>query len=256
MELATDYNASYTSEFNGVPAGAPVELKFDTILPDLDRIAGQDGVRVVWNGKVVFEFSPGQVGVWQSISLNLESSAAGNNSLTFEGMGPNDAHGALVDGISLVLPTEENGGSDLLSGGAGNDELQGMGGNDWLDGGIGADAMYGGNGIDTATYIHSAAAVEVNLKTGTGSQGDAQGDQLFDIENVRGSEFGDTISGDDGDNRLVGGAGDDDLFGDGGDDTLLGGLGADDLNGGSGTDVAEYDWSKSGVDVNLTTGVG
>ena len=199
LELATDYNASYTSDFNNVPAGAPVQLDFDIILPDAARIAGQDGVRVVWNGAVVFEFSPGQIGVWQPISLNLVGSASGNNSLTLEGMGPNDANGALIDGVSLVLPTDIDGGSDLLNGGAGNDELHGNGGNDWLDGGAGADSMFGGSGIDTATYVNSSAGVEVNLHTGTGSGGDAEGDQLNGIENIRGSEFDDVIKGDGGD---------------------------------------------------------
>ena len=83
-----------------------------------------------------------------------------------------------------------------------------------------------------------------------GSGGDAEGDQLNGIENIRGSEFDDVIKGDGGDNRIVGGDGADDLFGDSGDDTILGGMGADAIDGGKGTDVAEYDWSKSGVDVN------
>ena len=159
LELATDYNASYTSDFNNVPAGAPVQLDFDIILPDAARIAGQDGVRVVWNGTVVFEFSPGQIGVWQPISFNLAGSPTGNNSLTLADMGPNDAKGAFIVGVSLVLPTDIAGGSDLLNGGAGNsdnDTFDGGAGNDYILGGEGDDTMTGGAGNDVITDFEAA----------------------------------------------------------------------------------------------------
>jgi len=49
--------------------------------------------------------------------------------------------------------------------------------------------------------------------------------------------FDDVITGDAGNNRLVGNEGDDVLFGAGGIDYLLGGLGDDTLIGGDGADV-------------------
>ena len=63
----------------------------------------------------------------------------------------------------------------------------------------------------------------VNLASGHGSGGDAEGDVLTDIENLIGSAFADTLSGG------------------GGPDTLTGGGGNDSLDGGAGTgDRAVY----------------
>ena len=96
----------------------------------------------------------------------------------------------------------------------------------------------------------------VNLGTGTGSGSAAQGDILIDIENLYGTVYADTLTGDAGANILHGDDGDDTLRGDGGDDTLKGGNGADTLSGGSSTDTATYAGSSAGVIVNLTAGTG
>ena len=66
--------------------------------------------------------------------------------------------------------------ADVLRGLGGNDMLFGGSGNDTLDGGPGADTLIGGPGMDTADYSSSGAGVNVNLLTGLGSGGDAQGD--------------------------------------------------------------------------------
>jgi Ca2+-binding RTX toxin-like protein len=62
---------------------------------------------------------------------------------------------------------------------------------------------------------------------GASSGGDAQGDTLTGIEQVMGSGFADSITGDAGANTLWGLAGDDVLTGGGGADTLKGGAGND-----------------------------
>ncbi|MEA2923154.1 MAG: hypothetical protein QOD25_276, partial [Alphaproteobacteria bacterium] len=108
--------------------------------------------------------------------------------------------------------------ADILRGLDGNDMLFGGSGNDTLEGGPGADTLIGGPGMDTADYSASAAAVSVNLFTGLGAGGDAQGDILGGIENIVGSAFNDTLTGDNGGNALNGGRG---------NDTLTGGPGAD-----------------------------
>jgi glucose/arabinose dehydrogenase len=128
--------------------------------------------------------------------------------------------------------------ADVLSGLAGNDMLFGGSGNDALAGGVGADVLLGGPGIDTAHYSSSSAAVNVNLQTGLGAGGDAQGDILGGVENVVGSAFNDMLTGDSGAN------------------TLAGGPGADALNGGLGSDTADYSSSSAGVSVNLQTNSG
>ena len=69
--------------------------------------------------------------------------------------------------------------------------------------------MDGGAGIDTASYATSTSGVTVSLTTGTGSGGDAEGDTLSNIENLTGSNFDDTLEGNAGNNKLVGGLGTD-----------------------------------------------
>jgi Ca2+-binding RTX toxin-like protein len=90
--------------------------------------------------------------------------------------------------------------------------LYGGSGNDTLDGGPGADTLMGGLGTDTADYSLSAAGVTVNLLTGVGSGGDAQGDMLTGIENIIGSAHDDVLAGDGGANVFAGGSGNDVYF--------------------------------------------
>ena len=128
--------------------------------------------------------------------------------------------------------------------------LNGGGGNDDLEGGPGADALDGGPGNDTAVYRWKVSAgVTVNLATGVGSGSDAQGDTLVNIENVRGSEHGDTITGNDSGNHLDGSGGNDLLKGGGGNDSLEGGYGNDRLFGGPGNDVFYLSNANNGEDV-------
>lgn len=128
-------------------------------------------------------------------------------------------------------------GNDALFGNAGNDDLRGNDGNDTLVGGHGADLLDGGAGIDTANYTSAGASVSVDLSTGSGASGDAEGDSYVSIENVIGSDSADQLTGDDFANTLEGGLGGDLLNGRGGADTLAGGAGHDDLSGGAGADV-------------------
>ncbi|MFC3612451.1 calcium-binding protein [Lutimaribacter marinistellae] len=165
-----------------------------------------------------------------------------------------------------------NNGADTLLGDGGNDSLLGQTGDDQLWGGAGNDTLDGGGGIDVARYQTSTSRVAVDLAAGTGHDGLGGTDVLRGIENLDGSEFGDTLRGNDGANvlrgfggndLLEGGAGNDDLLGldgndnlqgQGGDDQISGGAGNDTLNGGNGTDVLRYLDSSSGVNVNLGSG--
>ena len=126
--------------------------------------------------------------------------------------------------------------ADHLFGAGGDDMLSGLGGNDWLGGGPGNDQLDGGDGIDTASYADASAGVTVNLLTGR-ADGGAGSDILLHIENVTGSNFGDSVVGNAGGNTLDGGPGNDLLYGGGGSDLLLGGDGRDKLSGGDGSDA-------------------
>ncbi|MEI9900644.1 MAG: calcium-binding protein [Hyphomicrobium sp.] len=92
--------------------------------------------------------------------------------------------------------------------------------------------------------------------SGTGRGGHAQGDKLWDIENVIGSDFDDVIMAQygDTDNVFLGGKGNDKLYGRGGDDVLSGGAGADIIDGGEGSDLADYSGSDAGVHIDLIDG--
>lgn len=109
-------------------------------------------------------------------------------------------------------------GNDQLNGLAGNDVLKGAADNDRLNGGPGGDLLEGDNGFDIASYAGSAAGVAVNLLTGVGSGGDAEGDRLRSIEGLIGSAHADTLIGDNKSNWFDGGGGEDTITGHGGSD--------------------------------------
>jgi serralysin len=169
-------------------------------------------------------------------------------------------------------------GNDTLDGGTGNDTLRGGAGNDVLIGGLGADILDGGAGIDLVSYEGATTGVVVDFQAPASNTGEAAGDTFFDVEDLSGSAFNDTlngnaanntiygnagndtISGRNGDDILWGGTGDDVLYGDagadrlyGGDgnDRLIGGVGADYLDGGAGVDEARYHTASAGVTVDM-----
>ena len=92
-------------------------------------------------------------------------------------------------------------------------------------------------GPDAVTYSLSDAGVIVNLTTGLGDRGFAEGDSYLDIDDVTGSRFNDRLTGNAFINVLSGGNGNDVLRGLDGDDELSGGSGNDNLGGGNGDDA-------------------
>ncbi|MEE1657860.1 hypothetical protein VB618_16795 [Microvirga sp. CF3062] len=81
--------------------------------------------------------------------------------------------------------------------------------NDTLIGDAKANVLNGGGGIDTVDYSAAGGAVKVDLATGSGSGSEAQDDTYAEVENVIGSQFGDTLIGNGAANVLQGGNGDD-----------------------------------------------
>jgi VCBS repeat-containing protein len=141
-------------------------------------------------------------------------------------------------------------GNDVLVAGTGNNELHGGAGNDLLYNGPGDDLLDGGTGIDTASYAHATAGVTVNLgETGAQNTLGAGSDTLTGIENLVGSNFNDSLTGDHDSNIITGGLGNDVLNGEGGDDFLIGGLGNNTLTGGSGADTFQWLSGNSGHDL-------
>lgn len=183
-------------------------------------------------------------------------------------------------------------GDDVLYSKEGDDTLVGGAGNDKLVGGEGADALIGGDGIDWAYYHEANAGVIASLADPSVNTGEAAGDTYDSVENLWGTVFADTLTGDGGANVLFGNEGNDVLNGGGaddslqgangndilngdggadgmyggygvdtlnggdGDDRLVGGAGADVLNGGAGLDWAYYHTGTVGVTVNLAANTG
>lgn len=199
------------------------------------------------------DFSVASIGYLQ---LNTGSSLA----LTPFNVTATDADGDTAAGTLAIsttpLQTTINGTSanDSITAGNGNETINGLGGNDTLIGGVGADTLDGGADNDTVSYQNSALGVTVNLTivgTAQTSLGDASGDNISNVENIIGSAFGDTLTGDGNANVLIGLDGVDTLKGGGGADKLYGGIGDDFLDGEGG-----IDFLSGGVGHDTLTGGG
>ncbi|WP_264181122.1 calcium-binding protein [Leisingera sp. McT4-56] len=131
---------------------------------------------------------------------------------------------------------------EMLRGSAYADKFIGNGGRNIFRGLEGEDTLNGGGGRDEVRYDRDdryggSEGVTVKLNKGFAIDGFGDRDTLRNFEDVRGSEFGDNITGNGGRNELEGLGGNDTLNGLGGNDTLLGGAGNDVLNGGAGNDT-------------------
>jgi Ca2+-binding RTX toxin-like protein len=144
--------------------------------------------------------------------------------------------------VSLIWHTGSADGIDSLAdienviGSAFNDVLYGDNNDNTFDGGRGDNTYYGFGGIDTVTYAALTSAVTVSLpwQTATGSGFDT----LYDIENLIGTAFNDTLYGANiVANAFDAGDGADAIFGFGGSDRLIGGFGNDEIDGGTGSDI-------------------
>ncbi|MBC6438777.1 MAG: hypothetical protein GDA52_11785 [Rhodobacteraceae bacterium] len=154
-----------------------------------------------------------------------------------------DANTDILRNIEVIIGTDPDAGDPSVANAG--DTLSGDDRGNTFRGGLGHDILDGRGGRDWADYTGSDAAVTVNLgatKDSDGfvaaSGGHATGDKLKNMEHLIGSEHGDVLTGD------------------GGNNTLRGAAGADTLDGGAGRDRLDYRDSDAGVTVNLATGTG
>lgn len=144
---------------------------------------------------------------------------------------------------------------NFLFGGAGFDQLSGDFGDDLLIGGSGGDTLGGGAGFDTSDYSERTNAVFVDLDGVYGDDGElGEGDSTADdVEDIRGGDGNDVLTGNGSENFLYGFGGNDSLDGGTGPDLLVGGAGDDNLGsrdgfidendcGTGGGDRATMDW--------------
>jgi Ca2+-binding RTX toxin-like protein len=195
-----------------------------------DRFIGGGGADLLdgMEGLDTADYSDSAVGV----SVNLQNgrgaggTAEGDTLVDVEDL-HGSSHNDTLTGNDEVNYLYGAGGDDLIKGGGGADTLEGVGGDDTLKGGGGADTLIGGLGTNTASYLGSAAGVFVSLENNVAAYGDAEGDRLFNIDNLTGSIHADELWGDRNANIINGNDGNDSLKGYGGADTLVGDAGAD-----------------------------
>ena len=145
-----------------------------------------------------------------SVTLNLASNSSTNSTI--------------VEAIENIIGSRY---ADTLTG----DDKDNV-----IEGGAGGDTLDGGAGSDTVSYKSSNQGVEVYLTSGNTYFGHAAGDKIKNFENIIGSRYADTLTGDDKDNVIEGGAG------------------RDILDGGGGNNTLSYQGSSSGVRVDLRAG--
>lgn len=129
---------------------------------------------------------------------------------------------------ATLLTINAGAGDDLIISQNSSVDVMGGAGDDRLVSGPAGDIFDGGAGSDTIDYRQVGTGVTVTLSSDLNTPGTgAGGDQLISVENVLGTAFADTLTGNDSVNRLVGGAGNDWLDGGAGADQLIGGAGDD-----------------------------
>lgn len=219
-------NGTASSDFISTYAGA-------------DKVLAGDGADYIYDagGKDSYDGGAGfDVLSYEQSWFRPSASKLGINvNLTANTVSANGSIDKLVN-IEQVIGSHR---ADSFIGSTGADTFVGLGGN---------DTMRGGDGIDTADYSGDAntmygayrginANLSATLSYGTVRDGFGNTDRLFSVENVNGTGFRDTITGNAAANVLTGNGGADVLNGMAGNDVLLGGAGADTINGGVGNDT-------------------
>jgi Ca2+-binding RTX toxin-like protein len=220
----------------------------------------------------------------------------GHAALFAEGEGIDIFYGNLTGTGGLVFTVGANGSGTVVSntpgvvndtftfthyfiGSGDNDNMTGSatGWEGW-EGGAGNDTIDGGDGYDSLQYDGDRfegglGAVTVNFITGTATDGFGNTDTFFNIEEARGTQQNDTMTGGDLWVRLEGRQGNDlltgssvegaELIGGDGNDTLIGisgfnyfepGQGNDSITGGADFDMIDYYWNDpaNGITVTFT----
>ncbi|MGH0218393.1 calcium-binding protein [Sinorhizobium meliloti] len=165
------------------------------------------------------------------------------------GINLNAATGAVLDqfGFSETFQNfEEYRGtqfSDVMIGSSIDETFMGFGGRDTIN---------GGTGIDTVRYDRdfqqgATKGVDVNLSSGVSIDSFGSRDALSGIENVRATDFKDTIVGSSSSNSIRAFKG---------NDLINGAAGADDMRGGAGNDTYYVDNVGDIVNENADSGAG
>ncbi len=190
-----------------------------------------------------------------TIASDILNGGNGNDTASFATAFNNGTTtGVTVDlNVQGVAQNTVGGGSDTLTGienligSQYNDTLVGNSDANVIEGGLGNDTLIGGAGNDTASFAGATSAVSVSLAMqGVAQNTGAGSDTLSGFQNLSGSAFNDSFTGDSSENVLSGGLGDDTLN----PGANLGGY-VDLLDGGVGSDTASFAGFTAGVTATL-----
>ena len=171
-----------------------------------NKFEGRGGDDVITgNGNTALDYGSADAGV----TVDLDAG-------TGQSTDADDAAGVGVDTFTGVHDVRGSRYDDTLTGDDANNSFRGRQGDDYID---------GGDGTDRADYRTSPSGVTVDLSSAnesgevTVSDGYGTTDTLVSIESIKGSDFADTLIGDDGRNYFRGQAGDDYIDGGADEDT-------------------------------------
>ncbi|MGI9355476.1 MAG: calcium-binding protein, partial [Rhizobiaceae bacterium] len=160
-----------------------------------------------------------------------------------------EAQGDTLNSVETVIASTFD---DTIIGSTAANTLIGRDGADTFFGSAGGDILIGGDSVavdtntsDLVDYTGAATTGEiaVNLANNSAQGLDIGSDQLFGIEDVNGSNFGDLLRGDAMANDLTGLGGGDLILGGAGNDGLDGGGGDDFMTGEAGNDAFVYNFN-------------
>ena len=244
----------------------------DTFFYDADTALGSDTIaEPVGGGTDLIDFSAtSSLGVSADLGITTAQVVNPNLTLTLTLTEIENAIGG--DGNDSLTGS---GGANSLIGGLGNDTLEGRAGNDTLEGNAGndtyafdADNALGtdtitenaSEGTDALDFFRTTASVTVNLST-VGNQTINSNLTIsltnVEVENVRGGDGNDVLTGSAADNVIEGGPGNDTSSGADGDDTYIfdtdGAIGSDQVSESpnEGADLLDFSSSTLAVTVDL-----
>ncbi len=234
-----------------------------------DSISGDDGNDAIVGGAGADTINGGAGNDYINGQTEAGSLSGGAGDDTIQGNGANDTLSG-DDGDDKIWGLGGNdilnggNGADILSGDAGNDSLNGHAGADILAGSLGDDVINGGTDTDRINEIVDGNVIVLGSTMSSAALGadtfanverlNLVGGASANLFDARQTNLALLLSGEGGNDTLLGGSKGDVINGGGGDDVLSGGGSADLLDGGAGTDYfyekADSDFAVNGLQIS------
>lgn len=205
-----------------------------------DGLAGVE--RVVLRDGFTYKlfFADGNLNTGEGLLVSSSATIGAGNFVHLDASAEADASYTMYDSNGNDTMIGGGGGDVFWSLAGGKDKVQGNAGNDTfvVNGPLDANDSYnGGADIDTISIYLSKKGGVIDLSIGKISIGGVAGGSVTQVENVYGSGYADTLTGNNAANFIDAGAGNDTVFGGQGNDDLRGGAGVDTLDGGAKDDI-------------------